>query len=58
MTGYGLKKIPADLYRFIREEQDRIKREHGTNKYSFESTIYKMLRDYKRCREENKDFKP
>jgi len=57
MTGYGLKNIPADLYRFIRDEQDRIKKERGTNKYSFESTIYKMLRDYKRCREET-NFKP
>lgn len=57
MTGYGLKQIPPDVFRMIMEEQTKIKKERGTNKYSFESTIYKMLRDYARCREENK-FKP
>ena len=57
MTGYGLKKIPSDIYKFILDEQLQMKKERGTNKLSFETVIYKMLRDYKRCREENKNFK-
>ena len=58
MAGYCLKNIPSDVFKFIIEEQSRLKQERGTNKYSFESTIYKMLKDYKRCKEENKNFKP
>lgn len=58
MAGYCLKNIPSDVFKFVIDEQTRLKKERGTNKYSFETTMYKMLRDYKRCKEENKDFKP
>jgi hypothetical protein len=58
MAGYGLKKIPPDIFKFVIEEQNKIKKERGTNKLSFETVIYKMLREYKRCREENPNFKP
>ena len=56
-SSYLLKKIPKDVFKFVQKEQSVIKEEKGTNSFSFESTIYKMLRDYKKCREEN-NFKP
>lgn len=46
MTGYGLKKIPPDIFRFIMQEQTRIKEERGTNQYSFECVVYKLLREH------------
>jgi len=57
MSDYVLKRIPADVFKFVQQEQNKIKEEKGLLQYSVSSTIYKMLRDYKKCREEN-NFKP
>jgi hypothetical protein len=46
MKGYGLKNIPPDVFKFIIEQQNAIKELHGTNKYSFECTLYKILREH------------
>lgn len=56
-SSYTLKEIPADVYQFVQRQQAAIKEKRGTNQYSFECTIYKMLRDLKRCQEANPDFK-
>ena len=48
MKSYGLKKIPSDIYKFIYSEQDRLKKQRCTNKFSFETTIYNLLRDHPR----------
>lgn len=56
-SSYTLKEIPADVYQFVQRQQAAIKEKKGTNQYSFECTIYKMLRDLKRCQEANPDFK-
>lgn len=53
-----LKKIPPDVYSIVQDEQSKIKKQKGTNSFSFECTIYKMIRDYDKCRKESKDFKP
>lgn len=58
MAGYNLKNIPPDIYKFVLQEQNKMKVERNTNTFSFESAIYKLLRELRRCREENKDFKP
>ena len=55
---YTLRKIPAEIYRIIMKEQGAIKLKKGTNLFSFETTIYTMIRDYEKCRRESKDFKP
>lgn len=55
---HTLKSIPADVYRIIQREQSEIKIKKGTNSFSFECTIYKMIRDYNKCRASNPDFKP
>lgn len=51
MTGYGLKKIPPEIFKFIFQEQSRIKERIGTNTYSFECTVYKLLREHPRFEE-------
>ena len=55
---YMLKQIPEDVFKIVQQEQNGIKEKRGTNSFSFESTIYKMIRDYERCRKETKTFKP
>lgn len=57
-TSYTLKAIPEDVYKMVQREQAEIKEKRGTGMFSLESTIYKMLRDYNRCREVSKEFKP
>lgn len=48
MTGYGLKKIPQDIYRFILNEQNKLKQQRGTNSFSFETTVYSLMREHPR----------
>lgn len=55
---YTLRDIPDDVFSMVQKEQSEIKRKKRINLWSFESTIYKMLRDYNKCRKENVDFKP
>lgn len=55
---HTLRSIPADVFRIVQKEQSEIKQKKGTNSFSFECTIYKMIRDYDKCRKESKDFKP
>lgn len=55
---YMLKNIPEEVFKIVQKEQNDIKEQRGTNSFSFESTVYKMLRDYERCRKETKTFKP
>lgn len=51
-----VSKIPADIVKAIAQEQARIQGERGTRPNQSQ-TIIKMLRDYLRCRKENK-FNP
>jgi len=52
-----LKSIPPEIYRIVQREQSLIKEKKGIGKFSLESTFYKMIRDYDRCRKES-NFKP
>lgn len=54
---YTLKQIPKDVFRIVQKEQNLIKERKGTGIFSFESTVYKMLRDYDKCRKDI-NFKP
>lgn len=54
---YLLKNIPKDVFKIVQREQGEIKEARGTNSFSFESTLYKMIKDYDRCRKSN-NFKP
>lgn len=47
-----LKNVPDELYKFILDEQVRLKIERKST-FSLGSTVLIMLRDYKNCRESN-----
>lgn len=55
---YTLRSIPPDVYDIVLKEQNEIKQKKKTNSFSFECTLYKMIRDYEKCRLVSKDFKP
>lgn len=57
MASCKLLNIPQDVFKLVIQEQSKIKEARGTRQFSFESTIYKMLRDYDKCRKSN-NFKP
>lgn len=46
MAGYCLHNVPPDIFKFIIDEQSRLKKEKGTNQFSFACTIFKLLRDH------------
>lgn len=48
----NLKNVPDELYKFILDEQVRLKVDKKAA-YSLGSTVLIMLRDYKECRETN-----
>lgn len=53
-----LRNMPDDVLKIIQREQAAVKQKKKINSYSFGSTIYKMLRDYDKCRAVSPDFKP
>lgn len=57
MASCKLVNIPADVFKLVIQEQSKIKESKGTKQWSFERTVYKMIRDYDKCRNIN-NFKP
>lgn len=54
---YLLKNIPKEVYKIVIREQNLVKEQRGTNSFSFESALYKMIKDYDKCRKDV-NFKP
>jgi hypothetical protein len=48
-----LRDIPPDVYKILITEQGLIKAEKGIGMFGLEQTIYSIVREWKRCREEN-----
>ena len=51
MTGYGLKKIPRDIYKFIWQRQSEMKQQRGNNMVAFELAVYALLREHPKFEE-------
>lgn len=50
MAAFSLKNIPADILKFILEEQQKIKEKKGVRVYSMDLTVYHLLRELRACR--------
>lgn len=50
MAAHTLKDMPADIVKFIREEQNKIKEKKGVRVYSMDLTVYHLLRELRACR--------
>lgn len=53
-----LRNMPDDVLKIIQQEQAAVKEKRKTNSYSFGSAIYKLIRDYNKCKQASPDFKP
>lgn len=49
-----LRNIPEDVFKVLLKEQWDEKERRGIGMYGIEQTIYKIVRDYERCRKESK----
>lgn len=56
MKGYHLNNIPADVFKIVLDQQNEEKKIRGTNQFSFQATIYKIVREFARCKESG--YKP
>lgn len=52
-----LKCIPSDVYDIIIDEQGKEKKSKKKGQFSIELTIYKIIRDYARCKKEEQKNK-
>lgn len=50
MPACTLKNIPADVNRILLNEQKEAKEQKGTNQFSIELTVYKIIREFERCK--------
>lgn len=51
---YSFRSMPQDVYRIVLKEQNRIKEEKSRSQYSLELTIYHIIREFEKCRENPK----
>lgn len=51
MAACLLKNIPPEVNRIILQEQAKAKAQKGTNQFSIELTIYKIIKEFERCKE-------
>lgn len=49
-----LRNIPPDVFKILLREQGEIKNERAIGKFGIEQTIYKLIREYERCKKESK----
>lgn len=49
-----LRNIPKDVFKILLDEQKEEKVRRGKGMYGIEQTIYKIVRDYERCKREEK----
>jgi hypothetical protein len=52
MKALTLRRIPDDIFRILLTEQHREKLNKNKGQFGLEQTIYKIIRDYERCRKE------
>lgn len=50
MKALTLRKIPEDVAKIVLEQQKEEKLRRKQGMFGFEQTIYKIIRDYERCR--------
>lgn len=51
-TSCRLKRVPQDVFKIVLEQQTKEKVNRGTKQFSFEATVYKIIREFKRCQDQ------
>lgn len=52
-----LRNIPPEVYRILLDEQAKEKQAKGIGMWSLEKTVYKMIKECARCRDNGKEVK-
>lgn len=52
-----LRNIPGEVYKILLDEQAKEKQARGNGMFSLESTVYKMIKECARCRENGKEVR-
>lgn len=50
MKALTLRRIPDDIFRILLIEQNKEKINKNKGQFGLEQTIYKIIRDYERCK--------
>lgn len=58
MKALTLRRIPEDVFKILLCEQHREKLNKHKGQFGLEQTIYKIVRDYERCRKAEELNKP
>jgi hypothetical protein len=54
---FTLTNIPEDVFKILLKEQYRMKHNRQLGRYGLAQTVYKIVRDYERCRDAEKEGK-
>lgn len=57
MSEYRRETMPEDVRIIVLREQTREKEKRGINQFSITSTIYKIIREWEKCYNSQKDKK-
>jgi hypothetical protein len=52
-----LRNIPCDIFQILLREQHKVKAHRSIGRFGIEQTVYKIIRDYERCKEPEKEEK-
>lgn len=57
MADIILKTVPEDVRKIVLTEQHKEKENRGTNQFSMSSTIFKIIREWEKCYNSQKEKK-
>lgn len=52
MKSFTLRRIPPDIFQILLIEQHKEKLNKNKGQFGFEQTIYKIIREFERCRKQ------
>lgn len=52
-----LRKIPPDVFQILLQEQHEAKSNRNIGRFGIEQTIYKVVREFERCKKANQEKK-
>lgn len=57
MADITLRGVPEDVRKIVIREQGKEKENRGTNQFSMSTTIYKIIREWEKCYNSQKEKK-
>lgn len=50
-----LRNIPTDVFKILLKEQSKVKQARSIGRYGIEQTVYKIVREFERCKDAETD---